>query len=233
MQESTIQNITPDKLFHLVTTSKAPVLIDVWGKNCAPCKAVEELLLRHLNGLLRGVVVYKICGQEFPDWCAHNDIRHVPTVLLYSSGVLLNRETQLLSDGQLQRFMAAADLKAQGANDNLDELLRSGQYSVVRAFLNQLPGETLRTPYYQRASSMLAMHDMPLDASLASVRNDFITSALNNDWEVAVKTLYTTVVASPNYHELQSLSFALLDLLPDRLLAQRWRREFHRISSSF
>jgi thioredoxin-like negative regulator of GroEL len=230
-------NITPDELDRLIGISQTPVLVDVWGTHCAPCKALEELLLRQQDHLLKGVSVYKLCASEFPDWSAEQAIRQVPTVLLYLDGRLVRRETQILSDSQLRRFVTSVrcvDIdgdEVDGVDEigRVDDLILAGDYSGVRTLLDALSGEELRAPAYQRASSMLAMHDMSLALSLKQIRDDFIAMALSHGWELAVKGLYNQALAAPCDNELQSLSFALLDLLPDRLLAQRWRREFYQI----
>jgi thioredoxin-like negative regulator of GroEL len=230
-------NITPDELDRLITISQTPVLVDVWGTHCAPCKALEELLLRQQNHLLKGMSVYKLCAIDFPDWSAEQAIRQVPTVLLYLDGRLVRRETQILSDSQLRRFVASVrcvDIDGGEVNGvdrigRVDDLILAGDYSGVRTLLDALSGEELRAPAYQRASSMLVMHDMSLALSLKQIRDDFIAMALSHGWELAVKGLYNQALAAPSDNELQSLSFALLDLLPDRLLAQRWRREFYQI----
>jgi thioredoxin-like negative regulator of GroEL len=230
-------NITPDELDRLIGISQTPVLVDVWGTHCAPCKALEELLLRQQDHLLKGISVYKLCASEFPDWSAKQAIRQVPTVLLYLDGRLVRRETQILSDSQLRRFVTSVrcvDIdgdEVDGVDEigRVDDLILAGDYSGVRTLLDALSGEELRAPAYQRASSMLAMHDMSLALSLKQIRDDFIAMALSHGWELAVKGLYNQALAAPSDNELQSLSFALLDLLPDRLVAQRWRREFYQI----
>lgn len=230
-------NITPDELDRLIGISQTPVLVDVWGTHCAPCKALEELLLRQQDHLLKGISVYKLCASEFPDWSAEQAIRQVPTVLLYLDGRLVRRETQILSDSQLRRFVTSVrcvDIdgdEVDGVDEigRVDDLILAGDYSGVRTLLDALSGEELRAPAYQRASSMLAMHDMSLALSLKQIRDDFIAMALSHGWELAVKGLYNQALAAPSDNELQSLSFALLDLLPDRLVAQRWRREFYQI----
>lgn len=230
-------NITPDELDRLIGISQTPVLVDVWGTHCAPCKALEELLLRQQDHLLKGISVYKLCASEFPDWSAEQAIRQVPTVLLYLDGRLVRRETQILSDSQLRRFVASVrcvdidggEVDGVDGIGRVDDLILAGDYSGVRTLLDALSGEELRAPAYQRASSMLAMHDMSLALSLKQIRDDFIAMALSHGWELAVKGLYNQALAAPSDNELQSLSFALLDLLPDRLVAQRWRREFYQI----
>lgn len=230
-------NITPDELDRLIGISQTPVLVDVWGTHCAPCKALEELLLRQQDHLLKGISVYKLCASEFPDWSAKQAIRQVPTVLLYLDGRLVRRETQILSDSQLRRFVTSVrcvdidggEVDGVDGIGRVDDLILAGDYSGVRTLLDALSGEELRAPAYQRASSMLAMHDMSLALSLKQIRDDFIAMALSHGWELAVKGLYNQALAAPSDNELQSLSFALLDLLPDRLVAQRWRREFYQI----
>lgn len=230
-------NITPDELDRLIGISQTPVLVDVWGTHCAPCKALEELLLRQQDHLLKGISVYKLCASEFPDWSAEQAIRQVPTVLLYLDGRLVRRDTQILSDSQLRRFVASVrcvdidggEVDGVDGIGRVDDLILAGDYSGVRTLLDALSGEELRAPAYQRASSMLAMHDMSLALSLKQIRDDFIAMALSHGWELAVKGLYNQALAAPSDNELQSLSFALLDLLPDRLVAQRWRREFYQI----
>lgn len=208
-----------------------PLLVDVWGTHCAPCKALEALLLRQQDDLLQRWELYKLCASDYREWCVSNQIRQVPTVLVYFNGIIVKRETQLLTDGQLQRFIASIDQAEEGV-DNVDDLIRKGDYLGVRTQLGGLSGEELRAPQFQRASSTLAMRGIELDVSLEQVRDTFIAMALNDNWDAAVNGLYSNALIDADNYELHALSFALLDLLPDRQVAQRWRRKFHQLDQS-
>lgn len=222
-----ISDVTPDELLRIIQGTTAPLLLDVWGAHCAPCKALDEVLQRQQNKLLAGWVLLKLCANDFPEWAEQNAIYQVPTVLVYLEGTLVQRELSLLTDGQLQRLVTSVNLKTSAPLSDMDILIQQQNFTGVRNLLKGLSGEEQRAPQYQRASSLLAMHDMPLGPQLKPVRDCFINTALNRGWELALTELYQTLVNRAQDQELLVLSFALLDLMPDRLVAQKWRREFH------
>ena len=70
----------------LVIRSKLPVILDVWGPNCAPCKQLEPVL-RSLGATYDGrVTVCEMNARLAPRACAQLRIKSTPTVVYFRRG---------------------------------------------------------------------------------------------------------------------------------------------------
>ncbi|HEY6882360.1 MAG TPA: thioredoxin domain-containing protein [Polyangiales bacterium] len=92
--------ITPKKQpFHLddtnfeaeVLASKLPVLVDVWGASCGPCKQLEPIIMdlaAHYDGRVK---VCELSAAASPRVSALLRVQHTPTVIYFLDGVELER----------------------------------------------------------------------------------------------------------------------------------------------
>ncbi len=76
-----------------VARAELPVLIDVWGARCAPCKQLEPVILE-LAGRYDGrVKVCEINAESAPRTMQRLRIQSTPTVLYFKAGKELDRVT--------------------------------------------------------------------------------------------------------------------------------------------
>ena len=74
-----------------VTNSPLPVIIDVWGSSCAPCKQLEPVMME-LAGVYDGKIrVCEMNAESAPRSCARLQIRGTPTVVYLRGGKELDR----------------------------------------------------------------------------------------------------------------------------------------------
>ncbi len=74
-----------------VLKAKDPVLVDVWGARCAPCKRLEPIMME-LTALYEGrVKVCEISAETAPRTMARLQIQSTPTVLYFKNGKELER----------------------------------------------------------------------------------------------------------------------------------------------
>lgn len=74
-----------------VLRSTQPVLLDVWGASCAPCKQLEPIIMdlsAHYDGRVK---VCELSASAAPRTTARLEIRATPTVLYFRDGVELER----------------------------------------------------------------------------------------------------------------------------------------------
>jgi thioredoxin-like negative regulator of GroEL len=74
-----------------VLRSELPVLLDVWGSSCAPCKQLEPIIMdlaAHYDGRVK---VCELSAQQAPRTMAALQIQATPTVLYFDKGVELER----------------------------------------------------------------------------------------------------------------------------------------------
>lgn len=92
--------LTPQKNpFHLtdqnfeaeVLQSKLPVLLDVWGDSCGPCKQLQPIIMdltAHYEGRVK---VCELHSASAPITSQRLRIQHVPTVIYFKDGEELER----------------------------------------------------------------------------------------------------------------------------------------------
>jgi thioredoxin 1 len=97
---SKLFGLTPKKLpFHLddhnfeaeVLTSTLPVLVDVWGPSCGPCKQLEPIIMDLAARYEGRVKVCELSAQAAPRVCERLRVQHTPTVIYFLEGQELER----------------------------------------------------------------------------------------------------------------------------------------------
>jgi thioredoxin 1 len=97
---SKLFGVTPKKQpFHLddnnfeaeVFTSNLPVLVDVWGPSCGPCKQLEPIIMDLAARYDGRVKVCELSAQAAPRVSTLLRIQHTPTVIYFLNGQELER----------------------------------------------------------------------------------------------------------------------------------------------
>jgi putative thioredoxin len=98
-----------------------PVLVDFWADWCGPCLMFGPILERAVAGAAGRWELVKINTEEYPDIAREHGIRSLPTIRLYVDGEAVAESLGVLTDADLQRWLArhlpsahAAELKAAG-----------------------------------------------------------------------------------------------------------------------
>jgi len=76
-----------------VMASPIPVLIDVWGSRCAPCKQLEPVIMELAGEYDGRVKVCELNAESAPRTMMRLQIQSTPTVLFFKSGKELDRVT--------------------------------------------------------------------------------------------------------------------------------------------
>jgi thioredoxin-like negative regulator of GroEL len=74
-----------------VLQAKQPVLLDVWGTRCAPCKKLEPILMELAAQYEGRVKVCEIAAEGAPRTMARLQVQGTPTVLYFKDGKELER----------------------------------------------------------------------------------------------------------------------------------------------
>ncbi len=75
-----------------VLQSDRPVIVDVWGANCAPCKQLVPVLVGVATRHQARVKVVEISTESEPALLGHLGVRSTPTILVFEGGAELGRE---------------------------------------------------------------------------------------------------------------------------------------------
>lgn len=74
-----------------VLESEMPVLLDVWGAGCGPCKQLEPVILELATRYAGRVKVCEINASSAPRAMARLAVQSTPTVVYFSGGKELER----------------------------------------------------------------------------------------------------------------------------------------------
>jgi thioredoxin 1 len=76
---------------HEVLASPLPVLLDVWGPSCGPCKQLEPIIIDLAARYDGKVKVCELSSRGAPHTTARLSIQATPTVLYFQAGQELER----------------------------------------------------------------------------------------------------------------------------------------------
>lgn len=85
--------LTDNNFDELVLGSTVPVLVDFWADWCSPCKMLNPVIETLSAEYQDKVLIGKINVDSYPDVARRYDIRHIPALLLFKNGELVDRHT--------------------------------------------------------------------------------------------------------------------------------------------
>ena len=98
-------NITEinDRNFEEIINSHPKVILDCYAPWCGSCKMFEPIFT-DLSTEENGIKFCKMNTDENPDTTERFDIMSIPTVLVFESGQLKNRETGLKTKEEIKKL---------------------------------------------------------------------------------------------------------------------------------
>ena len=103
-----VQELTADNFQREVIDSPAPVLVDFWSPNCAPCRRIAPVLdelAAEAGGRFR---VGKVNAWEEQDLAVRYRISAVPTLLVFQGGAVVNTVVGYQEKRKLQEALKPA-----------------------------------------------------------------------------------------------------------------------------
>lgn len=84
-----------------IIKSDKPVLIDFFATWCGPCQQLSPILKEVKDALGDSVSILKVDVDKNQELAAMQQVRGVPTLLLYQKGQLLWRQSGVISKAQI------------------------------------------------------------------------------------------------------------------------------------
>jgi len=84
-----------------IIKSDKPVLIDFFATWCGPCQQLSPILKEVKDALGDSVSIFKVDVDKNQELAAMQQVRGVPTLLLYQKGQLLWRQSGVVSKAQI------------------------------------------------------------------------------------------------------------------------------------
>ncbi|MDF1763143.1 MAG: thioredoxin domain-containing protein [Oleibacter sp.] len=228
--------ITPAEMAAVVT-QHPNVIIDVWGENCAPCKALRGLLL---NDAIPELLVYEcfsLKADNHTDWVKMHHIRQLPTLFLYQDGELVNRQSGIISAGQLQLFLNQNRDTRDDLRLFLESELAAGKLDNVEQALAAMNERERRHPEFARIQSHLHLLNTPLPHPDNELVSRVMQALREADWAWLANTLADVIATqakqadallhkdvAESLHDTKHWFIAMINAMPDRSKAQQWRR---------
>lgn len=107
------EKVLPERVVDLATyrqhvlESPLPVLVDVWSETCAPCRALEPVLIDVATRYAGRIRVAEINSNAAePELLAQLRVQATPTILIYERGVELGRSTGFRPRGWFDEMIA-------------------------------------------------------------------------------------------------------------------------------
>jgi thioredoxin 2 len=101
-------SVTEANFNQAVLQSTTPVLLDLWGPSCPPCRQLAPLLKELAKELVGQLKVAKLNVEEQAFAASRFQVRGIPTLVLFSRGKEIARTSGFQPLSQLKRFVAPA-----------------------------------------------------------------------------------------------------------------------------
>ena len=96
-----------DANFEEVINSDKPVLVDFWAEWCGPCKMIGPLVEELASDYDGKAVIGKVNVDENPNVSAKFGIRSIPTLLVFKSGEIVDKQIGAVPKGILAQKLDA------------------------------------------------------------------------------------------------------------------------------
>jgi len=101
----TVVTLTDDNFEKEVTSSEIPVLVDYWATWCGPCKMVGPLVEEIASEYGQRLKVGKIDVDSNQDLALEQNVRSIPTLLIFKEGKVVAQHVGSLPKNKLTEFI--------------------------------------------------------------------------------------------------------------------------------
>jgi len=107
MSGDNVLQINGDNWKNEVINSGIPVLVDFWAEWCSPCRAIAPILDELAEELAGKIKVAKINVDENQQLAGEFGIRSIPTLLIFSDGVVKEQIVGAINKAALKEKLNA------------------------------------------------------------------------------------------------------------------------------
>ena len=100
-----INSLDSNNFQSVISTSKLPIVIDLWAEWCGPCKMLLPIIEKVSQKLLDKVNFYKVNIDENPDIAEKFNVRTIPTLLVFLDGKVVATHSGLMEAESLEKWI--------------------------------------------------------------------------------------------------------------------------------
>ncbi len=102
-----VQKLTAAEFQEKVLDAKSPVLVDFYADWCVPCKMFAPVFEAAAEELGGEMIFGKLNIDENMEIAENYQVTHIPTLMIFKDGKVVNRISQSMSKGDLREFIRA------------------------------------------------------------------------------------------------------------------------------
>ena len=107
LTDGKVHEIDPTTLAKAAKTDDLPLIVDFWAPWCAPCRMMAPAFVQAAQGLGSGARFAKINTEDYPKVSLKNNIRGIPTMIVYQGGREVARQAGAVPAKSIMDFVRA------------------------------------------------------------------------------------------------------------------------------
>lgn len=105
MNDGKVREIDPQILAKAAKNDDVPLMVDFWAPWCGPCRMVAPEMQKAAKSMMPGARFAKINTEDFPKASQKNNIRGIPTFILYQGGREVGRQSGAVPAKAIEDFV--------------------------------------------------------------------------------------------------------------------------------
>ncbi len=100
-----VAEVDEKTLAKAVKNDQLPLLVDYWAPWCGPCRMMAPEFAKAAQALAPNARLAKINTEDFPRVSMQNNIRGIPTMILYQNGREVARQSGAMPASAIEQFV--------------------------------------------------------------------------------------------------------------------------------
>lgn len=99
--------VTKDEFQEILSNSDTPILVDYFADWCGPCKMLAPIIEKLAPDYEGKIKIVKVDIDDQPELAQEQNVRSIPTLVVYKDGKEASREVGFKTEAQLKEMLDA------------------------------------------------------------------------------------------------------------------------------